>query len=626
MGRVGTLRQARRLLPLGLPVFVAASLIWGISGAFATSSSPVPSTKVILRVGWTQEPDNLNPFIGYETSAYEVIHLNYDLMVGFKASDLSPAPELATSWTHSSDGKVWTFKIRQGVKWQDGLPFTAKDVAFTYNYIIKNQLSAWASYCTLIKKVTAPDDSTAVFYCSKPKANILATWVPIVPEHIWSKISPGAAENSFANKPPIIGTGPFQCVEWKHGQYVRMVANKSYWKGAPKIDEVIFQNYQNHDTMAMDLKAGGIQAAWGLPDASFNNVAQTPGLTALAYGGRYEDELGMNCYDNPDSLGNPVLRDPRFRQALNWAVDASKLVQVAYSGHALPGTSVIPADYYDPALDWHWEPPASLKYTFDLNKARAALDAAGYRDTNADGIRDYQGKPIVLRLFVRNEAVAQQKAAKLIASWFKRVGLEIDYSVMSTGAMSDRIYNMKGNTFAPRLRPLHVELGRRRGPRLHHVGLHYRSDQLLERLRLVEQRVRPPVPAAGYDHRPSSLQGGDLEDGGDALRAEPLHRAHLSIEPRGVQHEPVDRLGALPCRQGRRLLRSRQHRQLPLRATEDGGSCEGRWLRVGADRRRRRGRRGRRRRHILDPPSRTSAQGRGLSSGYQAAIGKTMAP
>jgi len=449
MGRVGTLRQARRLLSLGLSVFVAASLIWGISGALATSSSPAPSEKVILRVGWTQEPDNLNPFIGYETSAYEIFHLNYDLLVGFKASDLSPAPELATSWTHSSDGKMWTFKIRQGVKWQDGVPFTAKDVAFTYNYIIKNQLSAWASYCSLITKVTAPDDSTAVFYCSQPKANILATWVPIVPEHIWSKISPSAAESSFANKPPIIGTGPFQCVEWKHGQYVRMVANKSYWKGAPKIDEVIFENYQNPDTMAMDLKSGAIQAAWGLPNASFEGVAQTPGLTALAYGGRYEDQLGMNCYDDPASLGSPVLRDPRFRQALNWAVDQNKLVQVAYNGHALPGTSVIPAGYYDPALDWHWEPPASMKYTFDPGKAQAALDAAGYRDTNADGIRDYKGEPIVLRLFVRSEATAQQKAAKLIASWFEEIGLKIDLTVMSTGAMSDRIYNMKGDTFAP---------------------------------------------------------------------------------------------------------------------------------------------------------------------------------
>ena len=449
MGSVGTLRQAKRLLPLGLSILIAVSLLWGISGAFASSSSPSPSNKVILRVGWTQEPDSLNPFIGYETSAYEIFHLNYDLLVGFKASDLSPAPELATSWSHSSDGKVWTFKIRQGVKWQDGVAFTAKDVAFTYNYIIKNQLSAWASYCSFISKVTAPDDRTAVFYCSKPKANILATWVPIIPEHIWSSISPKAAENSYQNKPPIIGTGPFQTVEWKHSQYVRMVANQSYWKGAPKIDEVIFQNYQNHDTMAMDLKSGSIQAAWGLPDASFSSLAKTPGLTALAYGGRYEDELGMNCYDSPDSLGNPVLRDPRFRQALNWAVDRDKLVQVAYSGHALPATSVIPADYYPASLDWHWQPPAGAEYAFDLGKARAALDAAGYRDTNGDGIRDYRGKPIVLRLFVRDEAVAQQKAATLIASWFKQLGLKINYSVMSTGAMSDRIYNTKGDTFAP---------------------------------------------------------------------------------------------------------------------------------------------------------------------------------
>ncbi|HUK78653.1 MAG TPA: ABC transporter substrate-binding protein, partial [Thermoleophilia bacterium] len=89
---------------------LAAGAFWGVVGSLATSQSPAPATGgVTLHVGWTAEPDNLNPFIGYESSALEIFSLNYDFLVGFRASDLQPVPGLATSWSHSPDGKTWIF-------------------------------------------------------------------------------------------------------------------------------------------------------------------------------------------------------------------------------------------------------------------------------------------------------------------------------------------------------------------------------------------------------------------------------------------------------------------------------------------------------------------------------------
>ena len=110
-----------------------------------------------MRVGWTNDPDNLNPFIGAETSSFEIWMLNYDFLVGY-GLDLQPKPALATSWETSGDGKVWTFHLREGVNWQDGEPFTADDVAFTYNYIIENEMGAFSSLTTGIDKVVAIDD------------------------------------------------------------------------------------------------------------------------------------------------------------------------------------------------------------------------------------------------------------------------------------------------------------------------------------------------------------------------------------------------------------------------------------------------------------------------------------
>ncbi len=268
-------RPRPRLALALLAALLVCGLAFGaVSAAAEDPASPAasPAAATVLHVGWTAEPDNLNPMIGYETSALEIFHLNYDYLVGFRASDLQPMPELATSWTHSPDGKVWTFKLREGVKWQDGEPFTADDVVFTFQTIIEDEVSNYVGYTEFIETVKAIDPLTVEFACSKPKTNMLGMPIPILPEHIWSKLSAAQITNTYPNDPPMIGTGPFQVVEWKRGEYVRAVANKSYWRGAPKADEVIWSLYKNQDTMAADLKSGAIQVAWDIPQAQFDRA------------------------------------------------------------------------------------------------------------------------------------------------------------------------------------------------------------------------------------------------------------------------------------------------------------------------------------------------------------------
>jgi len=402
------------------------------------------SSKVVLRLGTMQDVDNLNPFIGYSVPAYEVYHLNYDMLVGYAANG-DVRPELADSWTTSADGLVWTFEIHPGIKWQDGVAFTAKDVAFTYNYIIDNELSAFSTYTVNMKKAMAVDDTTLKFYLTKPKANMLRLWIPIVPEHVWSKISGKSAVNDFQNKPPVIGTGPFQVVEIKKGEYVRLEANKDYWKGAPHIDEVVIEVYQNQDTMTMDLKSGAIDVAFGVPVAQFGALKNESGITAMAAEQKHLDELAMNTYDSSNSLGNPVLKDVKFRQAISWAVDKEKIVQTCFGGYAEVGESVLV-----PVTDGAWTPSDAEKFGYDLEKAKQLLDAAGYKDTNGDGVReDKKGAPIKLRLWTRSESPEQQRAGKLIAGSFKSIGIAIELRVMNDGSISDGLYSYKGNTYAP---------------------------------------------------------------------------------------------------------------------------------------------------------------------------------
>jgi peptide/nickel transport system substrate-binding protein len=446
----------RRIALILVAAALAVGLIWGLTGALAGSASPAAG-KVTLRVGWTQRPDNLNPFVGLNSQCWAVWHLNYDMLFGYKASDVTPSPELAAEIPTvenggiSADGKTITVKLRQGVKWQDGEPFTAKDVAFTWNYIIDNQLGQYTPYTEGIKHVEVVDDDTARFILSKPKAAFLTMYIFVLPEHIWSKVPPQAAAKHYVNKLPIIGTGPFQAVRADAGlQTITMDANPNYWRGRPKIDEVIFTAYENPNNMVNDLIAGGIQAASEPPSALFPQLQSTPGITANAYETKGFDELGFNCYAGKASLGNPVLKDWKFRQALNYAIDHQAIVDRAYLGRAIPATTIIQSGFFSKELDWHWEPPPGVKYTFDLAKAGQLLDAAGYK-MGPNGVRlDKQGKPIVLRLYAYGSNEAEQNAGRFIVGWLGQIGLKIKYAVLDYSAMNAKCYNTnKDGQLAP---------------------------------------------------------------------------------------------------------------------------------------------------------------------------------
>jgi peptide/nickel transport system substrate-binding protein len=442
----------RVVLPVLIVVLLTVGLMAGLAAALAADdTTPAATGKTVLDVGWMTDPDNLNPFVGIEQSSYELYHVSYDFLTDFGTAFLETVPGLAESWEPSEDGLTWTFKIREGVKWHDGEPLTASDVAFSFNFQIEYELGNFLSALDGIESVTAPDDTTVVIQCARPKADITAMWVPIVPEHIWGEFKSYEEITEFANKPPIVGSGPFQIVEWEKGEFVRCAANKDYWGGTPKVDEVIFRRYSNQDTLAQDLKLGTIDLAINIPPAQVAPLEADPNVAAGACSQKAFDYLSFNCYEGA-SLGHPALKDQAFRAALNWAVDKERLVSIAYQDLADPATSLFEKDFYDPELDWHWEPPAETAYTFDLEKAAALLEEAGYVDTDGDDIRNDtngDGENVKLRLWARRESPQSQAMGKLITGWWEEIGVDIKYSVEDNGVLIDGGYNYDGDTYKP---------------------------------------------------------------------------------------------------------------------------------------------------------------------------------
>jgi len=444
-----------RLAALGM-VAVLAALLAAVFSPPAGAASPAASASpgaVTLRIGTTSDADTINPFTMLETLSFEAVGLTYNQLFDLGVDGKS-RPMLATEVPTqanggiSPDGKTVTVKLKPDLKWSDGTPLTADDVAWTYNYYVDNAavLPNMGLGAKGIKHTVAVDPTTVRIECAEPKADLFDTYLPILPKHIWENVPPAKAGSTYRNTPPLVGSGPFLIQEWKPGSFMKLTRNPYYWGPKPAVDEIVFSVYQNAETMVSDLQTGVLDAAQGILPAQFPGVKDLPGITAIDYNYRNWDYLSFNCYTGP-STGNPVLRDEKFRSALNWALDREKLASVAFNGFATVGSTLMPPDNWtDP--DYHWQPPADQQYSFDLAKANRLLDEAGYK-RGPDGLRQYKGKPITLRFWTLTDNVQEQTAGKMMTGWFRQLGLKIDFEVIDTGALLSRVYNFEGATYKP---------------------------------------------------------------------------------------------------------------------------------------------------------------------------------
>ncbi|WP_133906972.1 ABC transporter substrate-binding protein [Actinophytocola oryzae] len=408
---------------------MASALITGpvVLPAAATAASGQSSK--ILRIGVTQEVDSLNPFISITRTGTDILRANFDYLTVYSQDDYSVEPSLAESWTTSDDKLTWTFKIRKGVKWSDGKPVTAKDPAFTFNKMLQDETARTAngSYIAQFASVKATDDYTLVIKTKVPQSTMLAIDVPIVPEHVWSKVTDFGAEPQF----PMVGSGPFYVTEFKEAQFTKMKANPNYWRGKSKVDEVHFIYYRNSDAAVTALQSGQVDLVNRLTSTQFDALKGLPNVATNNAQNRRFNEIVINpgaaANDGtPIGNGNPALKDVKLRQAIAQSIDSKTLVDKVWGGYASEAAGYIPPAF----KDYAWS-PGDKKRTFDLDAANKALDAAGYKK-GPDGIRtDKQGKPLNLRLLAHAESVVDENAGPFIKGWLKEIGLNITIEPVS---------------------------------------------------------------------------------------------------------------------------------------------------------------------------------------------------
>jgi peptide/nickel transport system substrate-binding protein len=443
--------------------------------ASASSNIPLPEHPLIapcepgtpggrLVVAIFGDPKTFNPITSTELASRDIYRFLFNCLVNYDWPSQQATPGLAESWSVAPDQKTWTFKLRKGVLWSDGQPFTADDVVFTYNDVVYNTNIVNVTADMVREdgkdfKVSKIDDYTVQIVTPDIFAPLLEAVynVWIVPKH---KLEQAVKENRFpaaygVDTAPqdLVGTGPFRLKQYKSGESTLLERNPYYWevdkKGQrlPYFDNVIY-------TIVPDSKAMSLRFLNGESD-----------VNEIVYADQYDHykeesakghfklyELGValerafiwfneNTNVN-DKTGKPYVdpkklkwfRNQKFRQAVSYAIDRESIVRALYAGHGEPNYG------FETAANVAWVNTNVMRYPFNLDKARALLAEIGITNRDADGyLKDSDGTTVEFVLNTNTGNDIRQKGALMIQEDLKQLGLKVDFVPLEFNELIDRI-------------------------------------------------------------------------------------------------------------------------------------------------------------------------------------------
>ncbi|MFF2010875.1 ABC transporter substrate-binding protein [Streptomyces sp. NPDC058195] len=411
----------------------AGSVVPGVPfGAAPQQAQAADGGKSTLTVAVAQSVDSMSPFLAQKLLSTSISRLMYDFLTNYDAKDNHTIPGLATTWEPSADKLTWTYTIRSDSKWSDGKQVTAEDAAWTFNKMMTDEAAAQANgnFVANFKKVTALSPTQLVVELKEPQATMAALDVPIVPKHIWEKVGDFSKFNNDTAF-PVVGNGPFILTDYKVDQYVKLKANKDFWRGTPKFDELVFKTYKDQDAAVAALRKGEVSFVAGSPALTPAQAASLKGDKNIKVNegpGRRFFSLAVNPgAQTKDGKkfgdGNKALQDQKVRQALFLSIDRKTIIDKVFQGHAVEGQGYIPPRF----TEYQWKPTAEQSLAYDPAKAAKLLEEAGYPLKGEQRIGK-DGKPLDLRILCHATDPNDKAISKYLKEWWGKlgIGLKVD--------------------------------------------------------------------------------------------------------------------------------------------------------------------------------------------------------
>lgn len=416
---------------------LCTALLCACVGTESPSSKATGGTLVISTGG---DPDVLIPSLVSSVQAAQITDLVYDRLAEIGDSlnivnDLGFTPRLSDHWTWSPDSLSIAFHINPRAKWHDGKPVRASDVRFTFQSTTDSTLgSSVMALISDIDSVTTPDSSTAVFWfhARTPQQFFDATYqMQIMPEHIWRDIAPSAWRGSGPARHPI-GSGQYRFLRWVPRAAVEIVADTSNYRGSPRLSRVIWSISADFTAAVTKFLGGEADFFEQLRPENLPEVAKHPELRVKQYRGLGYVFAQFNLRDPANrARPHPIFGNRELRRALTMATDRATIVRSVYDSLALPALGPTVRAY--PTTD-----PNLSQIPFDLPRARQILDSLGWRDANADGVRERNGRPLRFSLAVPGTSRARIRLAVLIQEQLRQAGVKVDVEQLDFPVLIER--------------------------------------------------------------------------------------------------------------------------------------------------------------------------------------------
>lgn len=408
-------------------------------------------------------PRTFNPFLAYDPASDSLTRLLFSPLVRIDQVTQEPGPALAESWSVSPDQKTWTLKLRPGVRWSDGRPFTADDVVFTWSQLVLNSNYNQMTYDFFQVdgqpfKVSKTDDLTVAAVTPEPFGPFLEFFcaLPILPKHI---LQPSVTREKFLDAyglstPPatLVGSGPFCLKSYAPGKAVLLVRNPEYWatdragKRLPYFEEVkcLVSTEPGGDLMLF--LNGESHVCEGPRPEFFPQFAQASAAghfkTVDLGTGLERDFLWFNLNPGNDATGKPFVPPSKralfarkeFRQAVAFALDRPRIAREAYGNRAAPGDGFIGAE------NPRWVNPKVARYAHDPARSRQLLADLGLRDANGDGYLELpDGSEFTVTLSSNRPNPNRERSAQLVVEDLQTVGLRFVIQTLDYRSLVERI-------------------------------------------------------------------------------------------------------------------------------------------------------------------------------------------
>jgi peptide/nickel transport system substrate-binding protein len=403
------------------------------------------------------DPSTFNAYVGRRDTTRELLtHLLHARLVRVNRATGEAEPWLAESWTGSDDGLTWTLKLRQGITFSDGAPFTSQDVLFAFEAITDPGTASALKAAMQIEgepiAIQAPDDSTLILKFPSPYGPGLTILdnLPILPRH---KLEPalraGILKDAWSVRTPpgeLVGLGPFKVASYRPGERIVLDRNSKYWRRddrgtqLPYLDRLTLDLVRDQNTEMLRFEQGQID----IPSKEIR-AEDYSRLRALAQEGKVRlADAGVGLDANmlwfnlsPEAHANdsrkPWLQSLDFRKAISSAVDRQALVDTVLLGSGAPVCGpVTPGN-----KKWFSEVACD---PFDPSRARALLtDRLGFTDKDADGmLEDGAGRPVRFSILTQQGETVRMRSAAVIQQNLRRVGITVDVVALDFGSVIER--------------------------------------------------------------------------------------------------------------------------------------------------------------------------------------------